>query len=31
MNSVHNPAYDPSLQARFAVAARHSRFVRVLR
>ncbi|CCE00149.1 LPS export ABC transporter periplasmic protein LptC [Bradyrhizobium sp. STM 3809] len=31
MNSVHNPVYDPSLQARFAVAARHSRFVRALR
>lgn len=31
VNSVHNPAYDPTLQARFAVAARHSRFVRVLR
>ncbi|CAL74087.1 conserved hypothetical protein [Bradyrhizobium sp. ORS 278] len=31
MNSVQNPAYDPSLQARFAVAARHSRFVRALR
>ncbi|MGC2778074.1 MAG: LPS export ABC transporter periplasmic protein LptC [Bradyrhizobium sp.] len=31
MNSVHNPVYDPGLQARFAVAARHSRFVRTLR
>ncbi|HEU0149938.1 MAG TPA: LPS export ABC transporter periplasmic protein LptC, partial [Bradyrhizobium sp.] len=31
MNSVHNPAYDVGLQARFAVAARHSRLVRVLR
>jgi len=31
VNSVHNPAYDPTLQARFAVAARHSRVVRVLR
>ncbi|BAM86145.1 conserved hypothetical protein [Bradyrhizobium oligotrophicum S58] len=31
MNSVHNPVYDPSLQARFAVAARHSRIVRTLR
>ncbi|WP_257167531.1 LPS export ABC transporter periplasmic protein LptC [Bradyrhizobium sp. SRS-191] len=31
MNSVQNPVYDPTLQARFAVAARHSRFVRALR
>ncbi|MGJ4888193.1 LPS export ABC transporter periplasmic protein LptC [Bradyrhizobium sp. HKCCYLRH3099] len=31
MNSVNNPVYDPTLQARFAVAARHSRFVRLLR
>ena len=31
MNSVHNPAYDGGLEARFAVAARHSRLVRVLR
>jgi lipopolysaccharide export system protein LptC len=31
VNSVHNPAYDSTLQARFAVAARHSRVVRVLR
>ena len=31
MNSVQNPAYDSTLQARFAVAARHSRVVRVLR
>jgi lipopolysaccharide export system protein LptC len=31
VNSVHNPAYDVGLQARFAVAARHSRLVRVLR
>ncbi|HZR87279.1 MAG TPA: LPS export ABC transporter periplasmic protein LptC [Bradyrhizobium sp.] len=30
MNSVQNPAY-PSLEARFAIAARHSRMVRVLR
>ena len=31
MNSVHNPAYQASLEARFAVAARHSRMVRILR
>ena len=31
MNSVQNPAYDPSLEARFAMAARHSRLVRFLR
>ncbi len=31
MNSAQNPAYDPGLEARFAVAARHSRMVRVLR
>ncbi|SDT29652.1 LPS export ABC transporter periplasmic protein LptC [Bradyrhizobium canariense] len=32
MNSVQSPAYDdPGLEARFAVAARHSRMVRVLR
>jgi lipopolysaccharide export system protein LptC len=31
VNSVHNPAYDPGLQARFALAARHSRLVRILR
>ncbi|WP_316214364.1 MULTISPECIES: LPS export ABC transporter periplasmic protein LptC [unclassified Bradyrhizobium] len=31
MNSVHNPVYDPGLEARFAVASRHSRMVRVLR
>jgi lipopolysaccharide export system protein LptC len=31
VNSVHNPAYDAGLQARFAVAARHSRLVRILR
>ena len=31
MNSVQNPAYLAELEARFAVAARHSRFVRVLR
>jgi lipopolysaccharide export system protein LptC len=31
VNSVHNPVYDPGLQARFAVAARHSRLVRTLR
>jgi lipopolysaccharide export system protein LptC len=31
VNSVHAPAYQASLEARFAVAARHSRLVRILR
>ena len=31
MNSVQNPAYHASLEARFAIAARHSRMVRILR
>jgi len=31
VNSVQNPAYDPSLEARFASAARHSKLVRILR
>ena len=31
MNSVQNPAYQAGMEARFAVAARHSRMVRVLR
>ena len=31
MNSVRNPTYDTGLEARFAVAARHSRMVRALR
>ena len=31
MNSIHNPAYQASLEARFAMAARHSRLVRILR
>ena len=31
MNYVQNSAYDPGLEARFAVAARHSRMVRILR
>ena len=31
MNSVQNPAYLAILEARFAVAARHSRVVRILR
>jgi lipopolysaccharide export system protein LptC len=31
VNSVRNLAYDSGLEARFAVAARHSRMVRVLR
>lgn len=31
MNSVQNPAYQASLEARFAMAERHSRMVRILR
>ena len=31
MNSVQNPAYQAGMDARFAVAARHSRMVRALR
>lgn len=31
MNSLQNPAYHDSMEARFAVAARHSRLVRILR
>jgi lipopolysaccharide export system protein LptC len=31
VNSVQNPAYRGGLEARFAVAARHSRMVRILR
>ena len=31
MNSVQSPAYQAGLEARFAIAARHSRMVRVLR
>jgi lipopolysaccharide export system protein LptC len=31
VNSVRNPTYDTGLEARFAVAARHSRMVRILR
>jgi lipopolysaccharide export system protein LptC len=31
VNSVQNPAYVAGMEARFAVAARHSRMVRVLR
>ncbi|MDB5639938.1 MAG: Lipopolysaccharide export system protein LptC [Bradyrhizobium sp.] len=31
MNSVQNPAYQAGMEARFAVAARHSRIVRALR
>ncbi len=31
MNSVQNPAYLANMEARFAVAARHSRIVRALR
>jgi lipopolysaccharide export system protein LptC len=31
VNSVQNPAYQAGMEARFAIAARHSRIVRVLR
>jgi lipopolysaccharide export system protein LptC len=31
VNSIHNPAYLAGMEARFAVAARHSRMVRALR
>jgi lipopolysaccharide export system protein LptC len=31
VNSVQNPAYQAGMEARFAIAARHSRMVRVLR
>ena len=31
MNAVQNPAYQAGIEARFAIAARHSRVVRVLR
>jgi lipopolysaccharide export system protein LptC len=31
VNSVQNPAYHAGMEARFAVAARHSRMVRILR
>jgi lipopolysaccharide export system protein LptC len=31
LSSIHSPAYQASLEARFAVAARHSRMVRFLR
>ena len=31
MNSIQNPAYQAAMEARFAVAARHSRMVRMLR
>ena len=31
MNSIQNPAYQAGMEARFAIAARHSRIVRVLR
>jgi lipopolysaccharide export system protein LptC len=31
VNSVQNPAYRAGLEARFAIAARHSRMVRILR
>ena len=31
MNSVQNPAYQAGMDARFAIAARHSRMVRLLR
>jgi lipopolysaccharide export system protein LptC len=31
VNSIQNPAYEAGMEARFAIAARHSRMVRVLR
>ena len=31
MNSIQNPAYQAGMEARFAIAARHSRVVRALR
>jgi len=31
LSSIQNPAYQASLEARFAIAARHSRMVRILR
>ena len=31
MNSIQNPTYQAAMEARFAIAARHSRMVRVLR
>src|ERR1700730_7063577 len=31
VNSVQNPAYQAGMEARFAIAARHSRIVRALR
>ena len=31
MNSAQNPTYDAALAAKFAIAARHSRLVRILR
>jgi lipopolysaccharide export system protein LptC len=31
VNSIQNPAYQTGMEARFAIAARHSRMVRVLR
>src|SRR5258708_31729794 len=31
VNSIQNPAYQAGMDARFAIAARHSRMVRVLR
>src|SRR5258708_38222806 len=31
VNSVQNPAYQAGMEARFAIAARHSRLVRALR
>jgi len=31
VNSVQNPAYQAGMEARFAIAARHSRMVRILR
>ncbi len=31
MNSVHSPTYQSGMEARFAIATRHSRIVRILR
>src|SRR2546423_9242037 len=31
VNSIQNPAYQAGMEARFAIAARHSRMVRALR
>jgi len=31
VNSIQNPAYQTGMEVRFAIAARHSRLVRILR